>query len=339
MQVLEEALVIAQERIEEISNKAGFHGIPSGFDRLDKLTCGWTKGDLVSIGARPGMGKTSFALSMAKNISVCSRIPLAYFSIETDSANLIQKLISLETGLSLNKLNSGRLEKYEWELFNVKLATLKNAPLYIDDTPGLSIEQFESKVNDLVSNQKIRIVIIDYLQLMTISDKNSIAANREQHISIVINKLKYVARTYGIVVVVLSQLSRAIETRGGSKRPILSDFRESGAIENDSDLVGMIYRPEYYKIEEWDDEERTPTQNQAEFIVAKNRKGGLDNIRLKFIGNRGKFDNLDEFDAPFDFQSKMNDDDENPFNPTSLPSADQAFGSFLNDSEDNDIPF
>ena len=130
-----------------------------------------------------------------------------------------------------------------------------------------------------------------------------------------------------------------METRGGSKRPILSDLRESGAIEQDADIVSFIYRPEYYKIEEWDDEERTPTQGQAEFIVAKHRNGGLDNIRLKFIGNLGKFDNLDEFDSPFEFQSKMNEDDENPFNPASLPSADQAFGSSLNEPEDDDIPF
>jgi len=142
----------------------------------------------------------------------------------------------------------------------------------------------------------------------------------------------------------LSQLSRAVETRGGSKRPILSDLRESGAIEQDADIVSFIYRPEYYKIDEWDDEERTPTQGQAEFIVAKHRNGGLDNIRLKFIGQLGKFDNLDDFDSPFEFQSKMNADGENPFLTKNLPNADEAFGSAMNDNpdldpDDNEVPF
>jgi replicative DNA helicase len=133
-----------------------------------------------------------------------------------------------------------------------------------------------------------------------------------------------------------------VETRGGSKRPILSDLRESGAIEQDADIVSFIYRPEYYKIDEWDDEERTPTQGQAEFIVAKHRNGGLDNIRLKFVGALGKFDNLDDFDSPFEFQSKMNADEENPFATPKFPSADEAFGSAMNsddDPDDNDVPF
>ena len=142
----------------------------------------------------------------------------------------------------------------------------------------------------------------------------------------------------------MSQLSRAVETRGGSKRPILSDLRESGAIEQDADIVSFIYRPEYYKIDEWDDEERTPTQGQAEFIVAKHRNGGLDNIRLKFIAQLGKFDNLDDFDSPFEFQSKMNIDGDNPFITKNLPNVEEAFGSTMNedsdlDPDDNDVPF
>jgi len=155
--------------------------------------------------------------------------------------------------------------------------------------------------------------------------------------------LKALAKELDVPVIALSQLSRAVETRGGSKRPILSDLRESGAIEQDADIVSFIYRPEYYKIDEWDDEERTPTQGQAELIVAKHRNGGLDNLRLKFIGALGKFDNLEDFDSPFEFQSKMNAGEENPFLTQNPPSADEAFGSTMNDDptaqEDNDIPF
>ena len=178
--------------------------------------------------------------------------------------------------------------------------------------------------------------MIDYLQLMTAGGgKNT--GNREQEISTISRNLKALAKELNVPVIALSQLSRAVETRGGSKRPLLSDLRESGAIEQDADIVSFIYRPEYYKIDEWDDEERSPTEGQAEFIVAKHRNGGLDNIRLKFIGHLGKFDNLDEFDTPFgEFHSKMNaaaNDD--TFKPDNFPSASDAFDS----PEDDGVPF
>jgi replicative DNA helicase len=153
--------------------------------------------------------------------------------------------------------------------------------------------------------------------------------------------LKALAKELNVPVIALSQLSRAVETRGGSKRPLLSDLRESGAIEQDADIVSFIYRPEYYKIDEWDDEERSPTEGQAEFIVAKHRNGGLENIRLKFIGHLGKFDNLDTFDSPFEFHSKMNaaanDDTFRTDNFKASP--DQAFGSSFNDDDDSEVPF
>ena len=331
-------VIQAKKKIEEISNKEGLSGIPSGFDKVDKLTSGWQPSDLVIIAARPGMGKTALTLSMARNMAVNADIPVAFFSLEMSSVQLITRLISSETGLSSEKLRTGRLEKHEWEQLNVKVKALEKAPLFIDDTPSLSIFDLRAKARRLASQHKIKLVIIDYLQLMTAGGSQK-GGNREQEISTISRNLKALAKELNVPVIALSQLSRAVETRGGSKRPILSDLRESGAIEQDADIVSFIYRPEYYKIEEWDDEERTPTQGQAEFIVAKHRNGGLDNIRLKFIGNLGKFDNLEEFDSPFEFQSKMNDDDENPFSPKSLPSADQAFGSALNDPEDDDIPF
>ena len=334
-------VIQAKKRIEEIANKEGLSGIPSGFDKLDKLTSGWQPSDLVIVAARPGMGKTALTLSMARNIAVNSNIPVAFFSLEMSSVQLITRLISSETGLSSEKLRTGRLEKHEWEQLNVKVKTLEKAPLFIDDTPSLSIFDLRAKARRLASQHGIKMVIIDYLQLMTAGGSQK-GGNREQEISTISRNLKALAKELNLPVIALSQLSRAVETRGGSKRPILSDLRESGAIEQDADIVSFIYRPEYYKIEEWDDEERTPTQGQAEFIVAKHRNGGLDNIRLKFIGQLGKFDNLDDFDSPFEFQSKMNAADENPFLTKNLPNADEAFGSSMNDDfnpDENDVPF
>ncbi|WP_375323927.1 replicative DNA helicase [Flagellimonas sp. GZD32] len=334
-------VIQAKKKIEEISNKEGLSGIPSGFDKLDKLTSGWQPSDLIIVAARPGMGKTALTLSMARNIAVNSNTAVAFFSLEMSSVQLITRLISSETGLSSEKLRTGKLEKHEWEQLNVKVKALEKAPLFIDDTPSLSIFDLRAKARRLASQHKIRLIIIDYLQLMTAGGSQK-GGNREQEISTISRNLKALAKELDVPVIALSQLSRAVETRGGSKRPILSDLRESGAIEQDADIVSFIYRPEYYKIDEWDDEERTPTQGQAEFIVAKHRNGGLENIRLKFVGALGKFDNLDDFDSPFEFQSKMNADEENPFATPKFPSTDEAFGSAMNSDDgpdDNDVPF
>lgn len=338
-----QSLVIqAKKRIEEIANKEGLSGVPSGFTRLDKLTSGWQPSDLIIVAARPGMGKTALTLSMARNIAVNSGIPVAFFSLEMSSVQLITRLISSETGLSSEKLRTGRLEKHEWQQLNVKVKALEKAPLFIDDTPSLSIFDLRAKARRLSSQHGIKLIVIDYLQLMTAGASQKGGGNREQEISTISRNLKALAKELNVPVIALSQLSRAVETRGGSKRPILSDLRESGAIEQDADIVSFIYRPEYYKIDEWDDEERTPTAGQAEFIVAKHRNGGLDNIRLKFVGNLGKFDNLDDFDSPFEFQSKMNANEDNPFITKNLPNVDEAFGSSMNednDPDENDVPF
>ncbi len=335
-------VIQAKKRIEEIANKEGLSGVPSGFDKVDKLTSGWQPSDLIIIAARPGMGKTALTLSMAKNMAVNSGMPVAFFSCEMSSVQLITRLISSETGLSSEKLRTGKLEKHEWEQLNVKVKALEKAPLFIDDTPSLSIFDLRAKARRLASQHGIKMIIIDYLQLMTAGGTQK-GGNREQEISTISRNLKALAKELNVPVIALSQLSRAVETRGGSKRPLLSDLRESGAIEQDADIVAFIYRPEYYKIDEWDDEERSPTQGQGEFIVAKHRNGGLENIRLKFIGNLGKFDNLDDFDSPFEFQSKMNADEDNPFITKNLPNANEAFGSAMNDplspEDDNDVPF
>ncbi len=334
-----QALVIqAKKKIEEIANKEGLSGIPSGFDKLDKLTSGWQESDLIIVAARPGMGKTALTLSMARNIAVTQNIPVAFFSLEMASVQLITRLISSETGLSSEKLRTGKLEKHEWEQLNVKVKSLEKAPLFIDDTPSLSIFDLRAKARRLASQHGIKLIVIDYLQLMTAGGSQK-GGNREQEISTISRNLKALAKELSVPVIALSQLSRAVETRGGSKRPLLSDLRESGAIEQDADIVSFIYRPEYYKIEEWDDDDRSPTEGQAEFIVAKHRNGGLENIRLKFIGNLGKFDNLDDFQSGFDeIPSKMNADDDS-FGGNNFPNANDAFGPIDNHQDDDGIPF
>jgi replicative DNA helicase len=334
-----QSLVIqAKKKIEEISNKEGLSGIPSGFEKIDSITSGWQPSDLIIVAARPGMGKTALTLSMAKNIAVNSNIPVAFFSLEMSSVQLITRLISSETQLSSEKLRTGKLEKHEWEQLNVRVKGLEKAPLYIDDTPSLSIFDLRAKARRLSSQYGIKLIIIDYLQLMTAGGTQK-GGNREQEISTISRNLKALAKELNVPVIALSQLSRAVETRGGSKRPLLSDLRESGAIEQDADIVSFIYRPEYYKLDEWDDEERSPTEGQAEFIIAKHRNGGLDNVRLRFIGELGKFDNLDDHDSPFttngEFYSKMNVSSHDALKTDNYPTASDAFDA----PDDNDVPF
>ncbi|NNC70731.1 MAG: replicative DNA helicase, partial [Flavobacteriaceae bacterium] len=279
----------ALKKIEEISSKEGMSGVPTGFTKLDSLTSGWQQSDLVIIAARPGMGKTAFVMSMAKNMAIDFDIPVAIFSLEMSSVQLITRMISSETGISSGKLRKGDLMPHEWEQLNVKVKNLSKAPIFIDDTPSLSIFDLRAKARRLASQHDVKLIVIDYLQLMTAGTTTKSSGNREQEISTISRNLKALAKELNLPVIALSQLSRAVETRGGSKRPLLSDLRESGAIEQDADIVSFIYRPEYYGQTEWDDEERTPCEGQAEFIVAKHRNGGLDNIRLKFTGHLAQF--------------------------------------------------
>ncbi len=333
----------AKKRIEEIANKEGLSGIASGFDKLDKLTSGWQPSDLIIIAARPGMGKTAFVLSMARNIAIDYGHPVAIFSLEMASVQLITRLISSETGLSSEKLRTGKLEPNEWIQLNTKVKNLEKAPLFIDDSPSLSIFDLRAKCRRLASQHGIKLIIVDYLQLMTAGGSNGKGGgNREQEISTISRNLKALAKELAVPVIALSQLSRAVETRSTtSKRPLLSDLRESGAIEQDADIVSFIYRPEYYKLDEWDDEEASPTAGQAEFIIAKHRNGSLENIRLKFVGHLGKFDNLEDYSSGDDYlPSTMNTgQDDNPFQTKNLPTANEAFGSNMNEDDDSDVPF
>ena len=319
-------VIRAKNRIEEIAKQDGLSGVSTGFEKLDKLTSGWQPSDLVIVAARPGMGKTALALSMARNISVKQNIPVAFFSLEMSSVQLITRLISSETGLSSDKLRTGKLADHEWQQLNIKVSDLESAPLFIDDSPSLTIFELRAKARRLASSHGIKLIIIDYLQLMNIGSSNK-AGNREQEISTISRNLKALAKELNIPVIALSQLSRAVETRGGTKRPILSDLRESGAIEQDADIVSFLYRPEYYGIMEWDDEMKTPSEGQGEFIVAKHRNGALDSIKLKFIPSLGKFEDIGGYDSPSEFQSKLNAD--NTLSDFSEPQ----------NKDEDDIPF
>ena len=320
-------------KIQEISSKEGMSGLATGFTKLDALTSGWQPSDLIIIAARPGMGKTAFVISMAKNMAIDFNHAVAVFSLEMSSVQLITRMISSETGLTSEKLRKGNLEPHEWEQLNVKVKKLSDAPIFIDDTPALSIFDLRAKARRLVSQHNVRILVIDYLQLMTAGGSGG---NREQEISTISRNLKALAKELSVPVIALSQLSRAVETRGGSKRPLLSDLRESGAIEQDADIVSFIFRPEYYGMTEWDDDDHSPCEGQGEFIVAKHRNGGLDNIRLKFTGHLAKFSDLEEGFSS-EFQSSMNTGIESGFNnemsSNNFASPEDAFGP------SDDVPF
>ncbi|GGG98973.1 replicative DNA helicase [Polaribacter pacificus] len=319
----------ALRKIQDISNQEGMSGLATGFSKLDALTSGWQPSDLIIIAARPGMGKTAFVISMAKNMAIDFGHAVALFSLEMSSVQLITRMISSETGLTSEKLRKGNLEAHEWEQLNVKVKKLSDAPIYIDDTPSLSIFDLRAKARRLVSQHGVRIIVIDYLQLMTAGGSGKGGGNREQEISTISRNLKALAKELEVPVIALSQLSRAVETRGGSKRPLLSDLRESGAIEQDADIVSFIFRPEYYGVTEWDDDEHTSCEGQGEFIVAKHRNGGLENIRLKFTGHLAKFSDLEEGFSS-EFQSKMN------VTPDQFSSPQDAFGS---EEDDDMMPF
>ncbi|WP_152287221.1 replicative DNA helicase [Flavicella marina] len=321
----------AVNKIQEIGNQEGMSGLETGFTKLDALTSGWQPSDLIIIAARPGMGKTAFVISMAKNMAIDFNHPVALFSLEMSSVQLITRMISSETGLTSEKLRKGNLEPHEWEQLNVKVKNLTDAPIFIDDTPSLSIFDLRAKARRLASQHGIKIIVIDYLQLMTAGGATN--GNREQEISTISRNLKALAKELNIPVIALSQLSRAVETRGGSKRPLLSDLRESGAIEQDADIVSFIFRPEYYGITEWDDDDHSPCEGQGEFIVAKHRNGGLENIRLKFTGHLARFSDLEEGFGN-EFQSKMNDFNQE-ISSNNFPSAEDAFGA----PEDDGMPF
>lgn len=274
---------------ERKNHKDGLTGVPSGFSRLDRVTSGWQKSDLIIIAARPGMGKTAFIVSALRNAAVDFNFPVAIFSLEMASLQLVNRLISAEAELESEKIKKGNLAEFEWQQLVHKTNRLSSAPIFIDDTAALSILELRAKCRRLKAEHNVQLIVVDYLQLM----KGEMAGNREQEIASISRALKGVAKELNVPVIALSQLSRGVETRGGDKRPQLSDLRESGSIEQDADIVMFLYRPEYYKLTV--DDEGMPTQGMAEVIIAKNRNGSLENVKLKFIGKYTKFT---DFDGP-----------------------------------------
>lgn len=298
---IQQVIKDAYEQLQEASRRDdGLSGVPSGFTNLDRLTMGWQKSDLVIIAARPAMGKTAFVLSMARNMAVDHNIPVAVFSLEMSSVQLVNRIISSEAEIGSTKLKTGKLEPNEWENLDNKLHVLENAPMFIDDTPALSITEFRSKIRRLKQTQNIQIAIIDYLQLMTAGGTQQ---SREQEVSTISRSLKAIAKEVNIPIIALSQLSRQVEQRGGDKRPQLSDLRESGAIEQDADMVIFIHRPEYYGLKQ--DEAGNSLIGVAEIIVAKHRNGAVDDVRLQFKSEFTRFCDPESLGS-MTFQSKMN---------------------------------
>ena len=291
---LNNLLTEAIKRIEtNKNNDSDVIGVPSGFKALDAITAGFQPGTMNIIAARPAMGKTAFVLSLARNAAVDYKQPIAFFSLEMSAIELVNRLISSEAEIDGMKIKKGNLQEYEWTQLTSRITRLSDAPLLIDDSPGLNLFQMRAKARRLKQKHNIQMIIIDYLQLMSGGgDGDQKSTNREQEISMISRGLKKLSKELHIPIIALSQLSRQAENRSTTKIPQLSDLRESGAIEQDADMVMFIYRPEYYGITE--DEDQTPTKGLANIIIAKHRSGETGTIKLRFVNNFAKFTNWED---------------------------------------------
>ncbi len=298
-------------------NKGGLTGLSTGVEKLDGLTGGWQNSGLVIIAGRPAMGKTSFALSLAVNIAIQQREPVAFFSLEMSDTQLMNRVISNVCEIEGRKILNGQLDKMDWERIDKNYTRMETAPLYVDETPSLSIFELRTKARRLVREKGVKIIMIDYLQLMTASGMKF--GSRQEEVSTISKSLKGLAKELDIPIIALSQLNRGVENREGpeGKRPQLSDLRESGAIEQDADIVMFVHRPEYYKI--YQDENNLDLRGKAEIIVAKHRKGATDIVTLAFKGQFTRFETVDNL----------------TFSP---PTEGEYVGSRMNISEDFPIP-
>jgi replicative DNA helicase len=327
----------AVKQIEEAGKREDhLSGVPSGFTKLDRITSGWQKSDLIIIAARPSMGKTAFVLSMARNMAVDHKRPAAIFSLEMSSLQLVNRLISCESEIQSDRIRNGRLTHEEWKQLESKIKPLENSPIFIDDTPAISIFELRAKCRRLKKLHDIQVVIIDYLQLMT--GPPDTRGNREQEVSVISRSLKGLAKELNVPVLALSQLNRSVEMRTGTKRPQLSDLRESGAIEQDADVVCFIHRPEKYGITE--DEDGNSTIGLAEIIVAKHRNGAIGDVQLRFrdvIAKFVDFDSLEPLEENLEIKpaitlgSKMNQEKDYNFGASSGFNPNKGF--------DDDAPF
>ncbi|MBQ4223241.1 MAG: replicative DNA helicase [Prevotella sp.] len=315
--VVKSALDIMQRAA---SNAGGLTGVSSGYTKLDDMTSGWQKSDLVILAGRPAMGKTSFALSIAKNVAVDNRVPTAFFSLEMSNIQLVNRLISNTCEIDSKKVMNGQLDDAEWRRLDTNIRKLEGAPLYLDDTPGLSIFELRTKARRLVREKKVEIIMIDYLQLMNANGMRF--GNRQEEVSTISRSLKSLAKELDIPIIALSQLNRSVEQRDneGGKRPQLSDLRESGAIEQDADMVLFVHRPEYYHI--YHDENGNDLRGMAQIIIAKHRKGAVGDVLLHFRGQYTRFDNPEDSYVPPTaggeiIGSKLNNMPDDPLGPSS----------------------
>ena len=296
-QQIDSVITEAYEMLHKAAERTdGMSGIASGFHALDRMTSGWQNSDLVILAARPAMGKTAFALSMAKNIAVDQNIPVALFSLEMSNVQLINRVIVNTCEIKGEKIKSGQLEDYEWAQLDNKIKDLIGKPMYVDDTPSLSVFELRTKARRLVKEHGVKLIMIDYLQLMNASGMSF--GSRQEEVSTISRSLKGLAKELNIPILALSQLNRGVENRPGgentldSKRPQLSDLRESGAIEQDADMVIFIHRPEYYHL--YKDENGNDLRGKAVIIIAKHRNGAVGDVLLTFKGQYARFENPDE---------------------------------------------
>ncbi|RPD39240.1 replicative DNA helicase [Chitinophaga barathri] len=297
---IDRVLVNTIKRIEDLRNKGDdITGVPSGFPSLDKITYGWQPSDLIILAARPAVGKTAFALNLARNAALHPKFPkgAAVFSLEMSSGQIVQRILSAESEIHLEKITRGKLEEHEMrKLMTHGIERLAKAPIFIDDTPGLNIFELRAKARRLVHNHGVGIIIIDYLQLMS-GSADGRNTNREQEISKISRDLKGLAKELHVPVLALSQLSRDVEKRkDGNKMPQLSDLRESGAIEQDADMVMFIYRPEYYDITT--NEHGESNKGETHVRIAKHRNGQLDTVKLRAVLQFQRFEDDGFVDGP-----------------------------------------
>ena len=275
---------VAMSDIQKMQNSIGLSGVPSGFVSLDAITMGWQKSDLIILAARPAIGKTAFALNMARNAAVDHHMPVAVFSLEMSAVQLTKRLMTSESGLPASKIKGGsKLEPYEWEQLEYKLKNLSAAPLYIDDTPSIPVMEFRTKVKNLVKSKQVRLVIVDYLQLM--QGPSELRGMREQEVAAISRTLKQTAKELEVPIIALSQLSRqSVQRSGGSGRPQLSDLRESGSIEQDADMVIFIHRPDALGLSE-----NPSSMEETQIIIAKHRNGSVGELPMIFKSEQIRF--------------------------------------------------
>lgn len=287
--------VISQE-IKNITDAAacadGITGIASGFQKLDNITKGWQPSDLIIIAGRPAMGKTSFVLSMALNIAARRKEAIGFFSLEMSNEQLVGRLISNDCEIAGEKILNGQLSQEEWGRLDKRVKSLIDIPLFLDDTPGISVSSLREKARRMVREDNVKIIVVDYLQLLTVQGVRY--SNRQEQVAIISESLKNLAKELKIPIIALCQLNRSVENREGleGKRPRLSDLRDSGAIEQNADVVVFVHRPEYYRI--YKDENGRDLHGMAEIIIAKHRKGKTDDVLLNFQGDYTRFSNPED---------------------------------------------